>query len=419
MAALRAADLRGVARLTIDATAGLTDLVEAVHQRIARMPMVPMVPTVPGLPRLSPPTLDGRTRGVTGLVYKTVRGVTRLVGGSVDALLAALTHALGEQAQVSAEQVQHSAERWAMIAALNGVIGDHLDATRNPLAIAMALRRNGRALPLHEAAATHDGRVLLLLHGLCMSDMQWSRHGHDHGALLARELDMTPLYLHYNTGLHIAANGRALAAQLEALLDSSGPQALRRLVLVGYSMGGLVARSAMHHAARAGQRWPALVSDMVFIGTPHHGAPLERAGHWLDAVLGATPYAAPLARLGRVRSAGINDLRHGSVLDATASTASAGGRRAHVPLPAGVRCTAIAASLGAQAGDVKDRLLGDGLVPLDSALGRHRDGARCLAFAPERRCTLLGLHHLDLLSSAEVTARMLGYLVDSTTAMRR
>jgi len=79
---LRNSDLRGAARLATDATAGLTDLVEAMHERIAR---------VPGLGQAA---LDGRTGGISGLIYKTVRGVTRLVGGSVDGLLGLLTPAL-------------------------------------------------------------------------------------------------------------------------------------------------------------------------------------------------------------------------------------------------------------------------------------------------------------------------------------
>ena len=77
-AASHARALRGAAKLATEATTGLTDLVEAVHARIA---------SVPGLPGPA----DGRTRGVTGLVYKTVRGVTRAVGGSVDTLLGALS----------------------------------------------------------------------------------------------------------------------------------------------------------------------------------------------------------------------------------------------------------------------------------------------------------------------------------------
>jgi pimeloyl-ACP methyl ester carboxylesterase len=230
---------------------------------------------------------------------------------------------------------------------------------------------------------------------------------------LSRALGFTPVYLHYNSGLHISINGHALAQQLERLVDQ-WPQPLERIALLGHSMGGLLARSAVHYATQAGHRWPGRLSDMVFLGTPHHGAPLERAGHWVDIVLGATPYAAPFARLGKVRSAGITDLRHGNLLDedwvGRDRFARQADRRQPVPLPAGVRCCTVAASIGQQTGDLKARLLGDGLVPLDSALGRHRDPDRSLAFPEERQWIGYGINHLDLLKHPEVYAQLLRWL---------
>lgn len=391
-------DLRGAARLATDATTGLTDLVEAMHERIARLPGMPA------------PPLAGRTAGITGLVYQSIRGVTRVVGGSIDALLGLLAPALGPEDPVP--------EREALLAALNGVLGDYLAATANPLAIPMALRSAGRALPLDAAALAASlpqasSQLLVMIHGLCMNDLQWTREGHDHGLALGRALGATPVYLHYNSGLHVSINGRALAQQLERLVEQ-WPQPVQRLGLVGHSMGGLLARSALHHAVQAGQRWPAQLCDMVFLGTPHHGAPLERAGNWVDVVLGATPYAAPFARLGKLRSAGITDLRHGNLLDedwvGRDRFARQADRRQPVPLPDGPRCWAVAASLGQQTGGLKGSLLGDGLVPLDSALGRHRDPARCLAFAPDRQWTGQGIHHLELLQHPRVFAQLLKWL---------
>ncbi|MGQ0709557.1 MAG: esterase/lipase family protein [Rhodoferax sp.] len=396
---VRGTDLRGAARLATDATAGLTDLVEALHERIARLP---------GVSATGP---DGRTRGITGLVYKSIRGVTRVVGGSLDALLGLLGPALEEGHKPVPE-------REALLAALNGVLGDYLVTTGNPLATPMALHSQGHTLALHRDALAASlprasGMPLVLVHGLCMNDLQWTRHGHNHGAVLERELGYTPLYLRYNSGLHISLNGRALAQLLERLLQQ-WPQPVQRLALMGHSMGGLLARSALHYATQAGHAWPQQLSDLVFLGTPHHGAPLERAGHGVDLLLGATPYAAPFARLGKVRSAGITDLRHGNLLDedwvGRDRFARGADRRQHVPLPAGVRCYAVATSLGQSHGDVKDRVLGDGLVPLDSALGRHRDGARCLDFAPPRQWTGYGIGHLELLEHREVCAQLLRWL---------
>ncbi len=393
----RGTDLRGAARLATDATAGLADLVEAMHERIARLPGVGGA-------------LDGRTGGISGLVYKTIRGVTRVAGGSIEALLGVIAPALGRYAE--------GGERDAIVSALNGVLGDYLVSSGNPLALPMELRSGSVPLvPEREALAkalpAAGPQLLVLVHGLCMNDRQWLRNGHDHGAALARELGWTPLYLRYNSGLHVSINGHAFAQQLERLV-AAWPVPLQRLAIVGHSMGGLVARSAVHAATQAGLAWPKRLDEIVFLGTPHHGAPLERAGHWVDLVLGATPYAAPFARLGRVRSAGITDLRHGHVLDedwvGRDRFARSGDRRQPLPLPEGVRCFALAASLGAQGGELKEKLLGDGLVPLDSALGRHADPARTLAFPAQRQWVAYGMNHLDLLDRTEVYERLKEWL---------
>ena len=400
-------DLRGASRLAVDATLGLTSLVENLHHNITR---------VPGL---LDAVSEQPTRGITGLVYRSIRGVTRLVGGSIDALLGQVVSLLGTPAAVPA-----SAEREALIAALNGVLGDHLAATGNPLATPMTLRHDGQALTLQAAALAQalpqaQPRVLLLLHGLCMHPGQWRRSGHDYGTALAAEAGCTLLHLRYNSGLHVSTNGLELADKLQAL-QQCWPVPLRDIVVLGHSMGGLVARSAYHQGHERGDAWPRQVSRMFFLGTPHHGAPLERGGHWIDIVLGASPYTAAFARLGKLRSAGITDLRHGSLLeeDWAGSDRFAHGHdtRTPVPLPGGVACFAMAGALGRSAatgaaGGLRDKLLGDGLVPLDSALGRHKQAARTLAFEPGRQWVGQGLSHLDLLGHADVLARLRTWLL--------
>jgi len=339
--------------------------------------------------------------GITGLVYKSIRGVTRLVGGGVDALLGLVEPALGERSSSPGREAVH--------AALNGVLGDYLVASGNPLAIPMSLRRGGQPFQ----PGRRDRRILVLVHGLCMSDLQWRRNGHDHGACLARDLGYAPAYLHYNSGMHVSTNGRAFAALLERLVTES-PSTIDELVVVAHSMGGLVTRSACHYGAQAGHAWPRLLDSIVFLGTPHHGAPLERGGSWVDVILGATPYAAPFARLGKIRSAGITDLRHGNLLDDDWSGRDRFARtrdsRRHLPLPASVRCHAIAACTSMKPSALKDRLLGDGLVPLPSALGEHRLPARSLAFPQRRRWIARGISHLGLLDSPAVYERMRKWL---------
>lgn len=383
---VRASDLRGLNRLVIDATAGVTDVVEALHHNIARAPGTLAEPA------------RGRTRGITGLVYRSIRGITRLVGAGIDAALAPFTP-LGEGSS--------SFRRETALAALNGVLGDHLVATGNPLAISMELRRDGQSL-----VPTPGNRLLLLVHGLCMNDLQWNRKGHDHGAALARDHGFTPVYLHYNSGLHVSTNGRELAGLIEDLLQR-WPAPVEEMVILGHSMGGLVARSACHYGSAAGHGWPRHLKKLVFLGTPHHGSALERGGSRVDSILGFSRYTAPLGRLGKIRSAGITDLRHGNLLDEDWEgndrfEASEDPRRP-VPLPDGVECYAMAAA-AREAGSLESRLLGDGLVPVDSALGRHKEVERTLTFPESRQWIAPGLRHFDLLSRPEVYEKIREWL---------
>ena len=350
---------RGASKLGFDAIEQLTDIVEAMHANIAAGSM----PVGRGT--------DGRTRGLTGFVYKSIRFVNAGARTALDRGLGLFP--------APAQPESDSA-----LAVLNGVLGDHLAATENPLAIRMQLRR---------AESAAGDRVLLLVHGLCMSDRQWTRNGHDHGEALARELGMAPAYLLYNSGRHVSENGRELAELLEAELSALDVE----LTILAHSMGGLVARSACHYAAEAGHSWPARLARLVFLGTPHHGAPLERGGSWLDVVLGVSPYTSPIGRLGMLRSAGITDLRYGNVREeawrARDRFARHGDRRIAMPLPAGVECHALA---GAR----------DLLVPVDSALGRHAEPGRTLAFPEAQRWVGDGLGHLQLLDDAQVYERL-------------
>jgi pimeloyl-ACP methyl ester carboxylesterase len=379
-------DLRGAARMVVDAGTGITRIVERMHRTVQKTPG-PIGRSV-----------QEPTRGLTGLIYRSVRGGFRLAGAGIDASLAPASALLPEGPTAPG--------RDAFVAALNGVYGDYLARTRNPLALTMELRHRGRALDPDAPAAVlgNDGGaggVLLLVHGLCMNDQRWNREGHDHGRALAGELGLTPLYLRYNSGLRISTNGRELAALLERTLGS-WPQPVERLHILGHSMGGLVARSALHHARLAGHAWPRSLTKLVFLGTPHHGAPLERGGHGLDRALELSPYSAPFTRIGRQRSAGITDLRHGSITDDPG---------VHVPLPDDVECYAAAATLGERRDLLAERLLGDGLVPLRSALGRHADPARTLSIPESRQWIGYRMGHLELLSRAEVHAQLRSWLV--------
>ncbi len=394
---VHATDLQGATRLAVQGVSAITDVVENMHRNIARLSW-PLGTVAPG-----------RTRGITGLVYRSIRDITGLVGSTLDLALAQLQPLLE-----TVTDEDGGAARDALVAVLNGVLGDHLADTRNPLAIQMALRRNGRPLP----ANADGGRVLLLIHGLCMNDVQWNRQGHDHGATLAQALGYQPIYLRYNSGLHVSVNGRQLAQQLEHWFQSTTTP-VSELAILGFSMGGLLARSACHYAALAGHQWPQALKQIVFLGTPHFGAPMERGGSWLQLTAGRSPYSAPLAGLGKLRSAGITDLRHGSLLDEDWQGIDRFERETQlpqmVPLPAGLRYAALAATTGQRDGDLNDRLLGDGLVPISSALGRHKNPARALPIDPQRQWIGYGMNHLDLLNHVDVYAALQTFLAEPAT----
>jgi pimeloyl-ACP methyl ester carboxylesterase len=391
MATLRPSDVRGVAQLATQATLGVADMAEGVHQSVWRSIGVPG------------DKQSGRTRGITGLVYQCVRGITQLVGAGVDTLLAKLQPVLELADHAPAESYQ----RAAVLAALNGVLGDRLVDTRNPLATPMTLRWAGRVLTpdTPPKASEVNGRIMLFIHGLCMNELSWN--------LALQDLGCTPVSLRYNTGLHTSTNGQLLAEQLEQLQDL-WPVPIEDLTIVAHSMGGLITRSAWHAAQTRRMQWPMQLKNIVFLGTPHHGAPLERAGNWVDVILGSTPYTKPFAKLGQLRSAGITDLRYGHVLDADWQGHDRFRRkpdsRALAPLPEGVACYTVAATIADKRSALQERLIGDGLVPLHSALGQHDDARRTLAFAKAAQRIVYGTHHMELLRSPEVTVAVREWL---------
>lgn len=382
-------DLQGAGRLTVDAIQGIINLVEATHQAVS---------SLGGL--LDKPDRK-HTRGISGLVYKGIRSVTGLAGSGVDTLLEPFSRLLGDK--------EPSPEREAVVAALNGLFGDHLVKRKNPLAIPMQLRGNGKPIALDNPAFTEsinksNGKIVLLVHGLCMNDLEWNAKSHDHGAALARDLGYCPVYLHYNTGRHISENGREFAGLLESFTAQiPGPI---ELVILAHSMGGLVSRSACHYGKLAHHTWLEALKKMVFLGTPHHGAPLEQGGNWIDTILEISPYSAPFSRLGKIRSSGITDLRYGNVIDEDWKGRDRfkplGDQRIPVPLPGDVLCYAIAATMGKEPNTLGDGLVGDGLVPLNSALGRHENPALNLAFPEDNQWIGRNMGHLDLLNHPEV-----------------
>ena len=288
----------------------------------------------------------------------------------------------------------------ASIAILNGVLGDHLARTSNGLATETTLFASIGAPPLRLAAEdlarafpAPSKRIVVLVHGLMCTETVWSfPDGRDYGSLLAEDLGFCPVYVRYNTGLRIADSGASLATALE-LLVAGYPAPLDEIVLVGHSMGGLVVRSACHTARVDGLRWLPLVRRAIYLGTPHLGTPLERAGRVVAKLLRAVPdpYTRLVADLGDLRSAGIKDLGDG-LREA----------RHPVPLLPEIQHFLVAASLS---DPWLATLFGDALVPVSSATNGHlRTGV-----APDNLMILEGSDHMAIARDPQVYATIRGW----------
>ena len=248
----RLKDIQGAGKLTVDAIIGIADIVESMHH------------TIISLGGILGETDQPRTKGITGIVYNNIRTITGMVGKGLDVSLNQLSSLMEESKSCPGQE--------AVLSAMNGVLGDYLMARGNPLSISMRFRREGKPLcdeELAEIIQQSKGRLAIMVHGSSMNDLQWNREGHDHGAALSRDLGITSIYLHYNTGLHTSENGKTFTALLEAFLAQSSQPI--ELFIVADSMGGLVSRSACYYGELFGHTWLKKLKKLVFLGTPHTG----------------------------------------------------------------------------------------------------------------------------------------------------
>lgn len=391
--------LQGITRVIMDTTIGITDLVETMHKRVVHPPLLPSTP------------IQHLITNIAGITYKNIRWSTKLIGGSLDKALGQLHAVLGE--------TKTTIEKEAIRSALNGVVGDYLEENENPLKITMQFRYLSKAITLNHKSLnaiypTINGKILLMVHGACMNDLQWMRKEHNHGEALAKHLGKTPIYLHYNSGRHISSNGKLLNDLLENLV-LTWPVPIEELVIVSHSMGGLVSRSALHYGIQEQNTWKKYLKKIVFLGTPHHGAPLERTGNYLDVILESIPYAKPFARLGKVRSAGITDLRYGNLIDEDWQDKDRfelqKDPRQHIQLPKFIECYSIAAVIGKATEPISHRIVGDNLVDVKSALGQHKNPSKDLAFKKKNIWVAFESNHLDLLNNPKVYAKIKAWLI--------
>ncbi|MFT4189765.1 MAG: alpha/beta fold hydrolase [Aeromicrobium sp.] len=310
-------------------------------------------------------------------IYGAISGVLRVSSGTVRAL----------SARGVGRPVESSRLGRGVVAAVNGLVGDELRRLDDPQAITMAIRVDGSDVPatgwpLREAFRDATSHVVVFVHGLCEDDESWNAmrksQGSTYGERIVAETDGTPVFVRYNTGLHISENGKHLDALMRQLVEN-WPTRVTRVTLVGHSMGGLVVRAATNHATATSGTWTGLVRDVVCLGTPHAGAALEKAAHAGARVLRFLPESRPFGTILDTRSAGIVDLRHGYISadewEGQDLTARWGlDRIAAAPL-AHAEYHFVAATLGATRRHPLSAVLGDMLVHFSSAAGIGRSGS--------------------------------------------
>jgi len=330
---------------------------------------------------------------------------------------------------------------------LNGALGDQLAVRHDPRAIALSFRRGGHDVPVAELRLSEARqKTVVFLHGLMGDELIWQTGFQDapagplrYGPRLAAEAGCRPLYVRYNSGLHISENGRALSQLLTALVETY-PEAIGELVLVGHSMGGLIIRSAGYYACSVSKEqlpvssgpklsskgkpkklipdncslptepapWLAHLRTIFLLGVPNEGSYLEQNGLLVERLLrriNLFPTRFLSQAIAR-RSNGIKDLGQALLVDEDwqqPDDPALPRPRTPVPLLPGVRYHVLVGDwLRASRPRALRDYFGDGLVGAASGRGEVFSDETQLPPGTSVRTARFGQHHGGLLYHAEV-----------------
>lgn len=336
--------------------------------------------------------------GAAGLTGAIVRGGAR---------------AAGMTRPGDAPSIQDSASGRLVAGALNGAWGDALERTGSSLTTRMTVRRRGRDLGSPQELGDARQRIAIFVHGLCETDDAWrlgaTRHA-PYGDRLESELGYTSLYVRYNSGLHISDNGGRLAQLLDDLV-AGWPVPVSELVLIGHSMGGLVARSACHYGR--GEGWKTSVRHVFTLGTPHRGAPLEQAANVACSALSLLPETRGFATPLRNRSAGIKDLRYGYLLDEDWTgfdpDAFLTNTGRQIPFLDTANHYFVCATVASDPDSRLARIVGDMLVLRESAWS-HGNRSERMMFPVDQYRHIGGATHFDLLNHPAIYEQLAKWL---------
>ncbi|MGW0359518.1 esterase/lipase family protein [Nocardia nova] len=389
----RQEEIEALARLAGDELGGAVDGIAAVHRAVSDHVFAAV--------RLG----VGPAARPAQVVHDTIAdNVYRIVSGSAVAAGTLAGHAATFSEVPTPSRTVFGS---GLLAALQGLIGDTLAQQRPILAAPMAFRSDGDPVEperLVEHITNPSSRVVIFLHGLAETEHAWRLGGRPtYAERLEADLGCTSLQVRYNSGLHISENAQQLNDLLQRLAEH-WPVEIEQLSLVGHSMGGLIARSACFDAAEQRRSWVRHVRQLVCLGSPHLGAPLEQIVHYLSAALVRVPETRPFGRLLRRRSAGIRDLRDGSLVDQDWDGVDADALRRkairEIPLLEGADHYFVTATITRSQRNPLGHLIGDGLVLTTSGSGRNR--ARRIGFDDDNGLHLPGANHFTLLNHEAV-----------------
>jgi pimeloyl-ACP methyl ester carboxylesterase len=431
--------LKGARDLVFDAVEETTNLVERMHSLAAKKSTQPLTLIAP---------LATLTRGVKTVhdsIASNVYEIIRIVNRGVEKMLDAGTGLIAESLACPPDNLLQKSggtpistrdnkcnpsRRDFMIAQseaiLNGLYGDYLDKKENALDLGLCFRNQGKILPMNknsvkQAFPDATAKICIFIHGLMCTEMSWDIGAEkfyndpavNFGSQLKAELGYTPLFVRYNTGRHISENGKRFSDLLSQLIEKY-PVNIEEIVLIGHSMGGLVSRSAAHYGDKENAAWIKRLRHVVCVGSPHLGAPLEKAVNILGSLLRAfnLPGTQAPAQILNSRSAGIKDLRFGYTVEDEWNDkdpdAFFRNHRLDLPLVDGVAYYYIAATVTADPKHPVGLFIGDIMVRVPSAAGHAADPARRIPF--RSGIVFTGMDHLHMANHPDVYKVIRGFL---------